>query len=94
VRRRPSDEEREQAIRAIMRDGYDRHYAEMAYDAEDAEAHGEPLGCTVSGDTSTIAGLIATYGEEVAAQILQHPMERARFGLPPLAEPQPTTARG
>lgn len=93
MRQRPTDEEREQAIQSMLRDGYSRRYAELAFAAEWAETHGEPLGCIDETPMETIEDLVAYFGEEGAAEILRHPMERARFGLPPLAEPQPVTGR-
>ena len=77
-----TDDEREQAVQAIMHDqGYVRKIAEWIY----AEDHGEQLGCIVDAPMDTVDDLIAFYGDEVAAEVLQHPMMRERYGLPPLA---------
>jgi len=81
VLQRATDDEREQAVQAIMRDqGYVRKIAEGIY----AEEHGEQLGCIVDAPMDTVDDLIAFYGNDVAAEVLQHPMMRERYGLPPL----------
>lgn len=74
--------EREQGIRAIMRErGYGRHDAEWTYDDE----HGAQMSDRVA--VGTLADLVAAYGREAAEELLQDAAERERFGLPPLVKP-------
>ena len=82
MRQRMPDDEFERAVRALLRDGYDRRFAEQSVLAEWAEAHGQPLGCCDDAPIGSVEDLVAAYGE----QALRHPIERARFGLPPLSE--------
>jgi hypothetical protein len=79
-----TDAEREQGIRAIMRDrGYGRKDAEWTYDDE----RGAQMSDRVS--VGTVEDLVAAYGVDAAQELLQDAAERERFGLPLLVKPVP-----